>query len=79
MKVISVGELIEKATRVLTPEERVIFDTDWIGKDGSKRKLEVCSFYPGYTILRFLHCDTAGNGPAETEKVIPVRSQVAGS
>lgn len=35
------GELIEKATRVLSPEEQRIFDTDWVGKDGSKRKLEV--------------------------------------
>lgn len=37
-----VGELLEKSTRALTPEERLIFDTDWTGKDGSKRKLEVC-------------------------------------
>lgn len=35
------GELLEKATRVLSPEEQRIFDTDWVGKDGSKRKLEV--------------------------------------
>ncbi|KAG5648630.1 hypothetical protein DXG03_003241 [Asterophora parasitica] len=34
-------ELVEKATRVLTPEEQRIFDTDWVGKDGSKRKLEL--------------------------------------
>lgn len=37
------GELVEKATRVLTPEEQRIFDVEWIGKDGSKRKLEVRS------------------------------------
>jgi len=34
-------ELLEKATRVLTPEERAIFDVDWVGKDGSKRRLEL--------------------------------------
>ncbi|KAG6866734.1 hypothetical protein C0991_011393 [Blastosporella zonata] len=34
-------ELLEKATRVLTPEEQRIFDTEWVGKDGSKRKLEM--------------------------------------
>lgn len=34
-------ELLEKATRVLTPEEQAIMDQDWVGKDGSKRKLEV--------------------------------------
>jgi len=36
------GELLEKVTRVLTSEEQVIFDKDWVGRDGSKRKLEVC-------------------------------------
>ena len=35
------GELLEKATRVLTAEEKKVLDQDWIGKDGSKRKLEV--------------------------------------
>ncbi|KAJ3733555.1 P-loop containing nucleoside triphosphate hydrolase protein [Lentinula guzmanii] len=34
-------EILEKATRVLTDEEKVILDQDWVGKDGSKRKLEL--------------------------------------
>ncbi|KAJ7200715.1 P-loop containing nucleoside triphosphate hydrolase protein [Mycena rebaudengoi] len=34
-------ELLEKATRVLTPEEKLILDQEWVGKDGSKRKLEM--------------------------------------
>ncbi|KAG6850942.1 hypothetical protein H0H93_005811 [Arthromyces matolae] len=34
-------ELLEKATRVLTPEEQRVFDIEWVGKDGSKRKLEM--------------------------------------
>lgn len=35
------GELLEKATRVLTVEEKAILETEWVGRDGSKRKLEV--------------------------------------
>lgn len=38
------GELLEKATRVLTDEEKKVLEQDWVGKDGSKRKLEVCRF-----------------------------------
>lgn len=34
-------ELLEKATRVLTDEEKLVFDQEWVGKDGSKRKLEM--------------------------------------
>ncbi|KII92907.1 hypothetical protein PLICRDRAFT_89417 [Plicaturopsis crispa FD-325 SS-3] len=34
-------EVLEKATRVLTEEEKALLDTDWVGKDGSKRKLEM--------------------------------------
>lgn len=37
------GELLEKATRVLTAEEQIVLDQEWVGKDGSKRKLEVCT------------------------------------
>jgi hypothetical protein len=37
----NIGELLEKATRVLTAEEKVVLDQEWVGKDGSKRKLEV--------------------------------------
>lgn len=38
------GEILEKATRVLSDEEKKILDQEWVGKDGSKRKLEVASF-----------------------------------
>ncbi|KAF8895686.1 P-loop containing nucleoside triphosphate hydrolase protein [Gymnopilus junonius] len=34
-------ELLEKVTRVLTPEEQAVMDQDWVGKDASKRKLEM--------------------------------------
>lgn len=36
-----VGEVLEKVTRVLTPEEQALLDQDWIGKNGTKRKMEV--------------------------------------
>jgi elongation factor 3 len=43
-------EILEKVTRILTPEEQAVLDSDWVGKDGSKRKLEVIpvssTFYP---------------------------------
>jgi elongation factor 3 len=35
------GELLEKATRVLTDEEKELLDQDWVGRNGTKRKLEV--------------------------------------
>ncbi|KAJ7647104.1 P-loop containing nucleoside triphosphate hydrolase protein [Roridomyces roridus] len=34
-------ELLEKATRVLTEDEKKLLDQEWVGKDGSKRKLEM--------------------------------------
>lgn len=34
-------EVLEKESRVLTEEEERLFDLEWIGKDGSKRKLEL--------------------------------------
>jgi len=37
------GELLEKSTRMLTPEEQAVLDQDWVGKDGTKRKVEVCN------------------------------------
>ena len=36
-------ELLEKATRVLTDEEKALLDQEWVGRDGSRRKLEVCA------------------------------------
>jgi hypothetical protein len=38
-------ELLEKATRKLTDEDRKILDQDWVGRDGSKRKVEVWAYY----------------------------------
>lgn len=36
------GELLEKATRVLTDEEKAQLEVEFVGKNGQKRKLEVC-------------------------------------
>lgn len=41
-----IGELLEKTTRVLSPEEQKVLDQEWVGKDGSKRKMEVCLIRP---------------------------------
>ncbi|KAF9010489.1 ABC transporter-domain-containing protein [Cyathus striatus] len=34
-------ELLEKVTRVLTEEEKAVLNQEWVGKDGSKRKVEL--------------------------------------
>jgi len=66
------GELLEKATRVLTPEEKRILDQEWVGKDGSKRKLEVCGsvFHLRHGILK--PRTTACHGPTKTQEVVPI-------
>ena len=35
------GEILEKATRVLSPEEKAQLETEFVGKNGQRRKLEV--------------------------------------
>lgn len=34
-------EILEKVTRVLTPGEQALLDKDWVGKNGTKRKMEL--------------------------------------
>lgn len=48
--VMSTGELLEKATRVLTDEEKALLDQDWVGKNGTKRKLEVSAKLPDRSV-----------------------------
>ena len=38
---ISLGEILEKSTRVLTPEEKAQLEIEFVGKNGQRRKLEV--------------------------------------
>jgi len=33
--------VLEKITRVLTPEEQALLDKDWVGRNGTKRKMEM--------------------------------------
>ena len=35
------GEILERATRVLTDEEKALLNKDFVGKNGQRRKLEV--------------------------------------
>jgi hypothetical protein len=35
------GELLEKTTRVLTDEEKAQLEVEFVGKNGSTRKIEV--------------------------------------
>ena len=39
--VLRTGEILEKATRVLTDEEKALLETEFVGKNGQRRKLEV--------------------------------------
>lgn len=34
-------EVLEKITRVLTPEEKELLEKEWVGRNGEKRKIEV--------------------------------------
>lgn len=36
-----IGEILEKATRTLTDEEKAQLEVDFVGKNGQRRKLEV--------------------------------------
>jgi hypothetical protein len=58
---------------VLSPEEQALLDIDWVGKNGTKRKMEVGS-------LDFIAAHSNDNdsviddhGPAKAEKVVPIR------
>ena len=38
-------EILEKATRVLTEEEKAQLEVPFVGKNGTTRKLEVCPIF----------------------------------
>ena len=43
---LAAGEILEKATRVLTDAEKAQMEVEFVGKNGQRRKLEVCApFY----------------------------------
>lgn len=67
------GELLEKATRVLTAEEQAVLDQEWVGKDGSKRRLEVYTlvdFYLSRKLIGYLLLDD--HGSPEIKKILPI-------
>ena len=41
MLFILIGEVLEKATRVLSEEDRIMMDQEFVGRNGEKRKIEV--------------------------------------
>ena len=49
------GEVLEKATRVLTDEEKALLDKDFVGKNGQRRKLEVSVTPCSYLYFRIQH------------------------
>jgi hypothetical protein len=49
------GEILEKATRVLTDEEKALLDKDFVGKNGQRRKLEVSATPCSYLYFRIKH------------------------
>lgn len=68
------GEVLEKATRVLTDEEKAILDKDFVGKNGQRRKLEV-SATPSLCPCLYLRIDLlriAYHGSSKTEEILPI-------
>jgi hypothetical protein len=51
----SSGEVLEKATRALTDEDKALLDKDFVGKNGQRRKLEVSVVPCSYCMLRIEH------------------------
>ena len=43
-----VGEILEKATRVLTDAEKQQLEVEFVGKNGQRRKLEVSCVQPSH-------------------------------
>lgn len=67
------GEVLEKATRVLTDEDKALLEIDFVGKNGQRRKLEVSVLPCSYSILRIEHiASLACHGSSKTEKILPV-------
>jgi len=68
----SIGEILEKATRVLSEEEKAQLEVDFVGKNGEKRKLEVCT--PRKFFSLSLKPRLVDHGKAKVKKIIPIRN-----
>ena len=69
---LSSGEILEKATRVLTEEEKAQLEVEFVGKNGQRRKLEAwfSSLIPGCHAAYVSR--TAAYGSPKIEEVFPV-------
>jgi hypothetical protein len=74
---INVGEILEKSTRMLTPEEAKVLDQDFVGKNGERRKIEVRT--PSvYRLKKWANSLLPVHyGPTKAQKVASIRDQVA--
>ena len=70
------GEVLEKATRALTEEEKKVMETEWVGKTGEKRKLEV-RILSGASIGSLRDYFADDYGASKAQKVLPIRSEMA--
>ena len=73
---LSVGEVLEKVTRVLTDAEKAQMEVEFVGKNGQRRKLEV-SFTSRLTRSVLTTSRLVDHGSPKTEEVFPIRDQVA--
>ena len=72
--ILSAGEILEKVTRILTPEERALLDMDWVGRNGTKRKMEVsCLHLTALGCGRATHGCVGNHGPTKAEEIAPIR------
>lgn len=68
--------MLEKATRVVTAEERALMDQDFVGKNGEKRKIEVHDRFcdPGSSclmamVLTFICLSVVYLGATEAQEI----------
>jgi hypothetical protein len=66
------GEILEKATRVLTDEDKALLDKDFVGKNGQRRKLEVSVPPPHICTFQSNILHTAYHGSSKTEEILPI-------
>ena len=73
------GEILEKATRMLTDAEKAQMEVEFVGKNGQRRKLEVRRFLTKDTDDRLTFASPpAHHGSSKAEEVFPVRGQMEG-
>ena len=66
------GEVLEKATRALTDEDKALLDKEFVGKNGQRRKLEVSVVYVAAVRCELKILVVAYHGSSKTEEVVSV-------